>query len=57
MKNRRVVQVIYRFSDGTTDDCKKVTVINLNFNWLTDAYKKLKNWAANYFRKLKRLRR
>ena len=47
MKNRRVVQVIYRVSDGTTDDCKKVTVINLNFNWLTDAYKKLKNWAAN----------
>tara|TARA_B110000046_G_C12670955_1_gene264518 strand:+ start:58 stop:207 length:150 start_codon:yes stop_codon:yes gene_type:complete len=47
LRKRRVTQVIYRFSDGTTDDCKKVTVINLNFNWLTDAYKKFKNWVAN----------
>ena len=42
MKNRRVTQVIYRFSDGTTDDCKKVTVINLNFNWVFNALKNLR---------------
>ena len=47
MRKRQVTQVIYRFSDGTTDDCKKVTVINLNFNWLTVVYKKFKNWVAN----------
>ena len=47
MRKRRVTQVIYRFSDGTIDNCKKVTVINLDFNWLTVVYKKFKNWVAN----------
>tara|TARA_B110000046_G_scaffold67390_1_gene75372 strand:+ start:1645 stop:1794 length:150 start_codon:yes stop_codon:yes gene_type:complete len=47
MKNRRVVQILYRFSDGTIEVNNQVSVINLNFNWLTDAYKKFKNWVAN----------
>lgn len=42
MRKRRVTQVIYRFSDGTTDNCKKVTVINLDFNWFFNALKNLR---------------
>jgi len=47
LRKRRVTQVIYRFSDGTIEPSKKVTVINLDFNWLTVVYKKFKNWVAN----------
>ncbi len=42
MRKRRVTQVIYRFSDGTTEACKKVTVINLNFNWVFNALENLR---------------
>lgn len=39
---RHIVKVFYKYSDQTVDTVDSVTVINLNFNWLTNAFENLR---------------
>lgn len=41
---RHVVKVFYKYSDHTVEVVDSVSVINLNFNWITTAFKKLKSY-------------
>jgi|TARA_R110000744_G_scaffold379599_1_gene498090 hypothetical protein len=45
MADRHITQILYRFSDGSIEvENAKVSVIDLNFNWVTSALTKLKNY-------------
>ncbi len=48
MKKRHITKVIYRFSDGTVEMSDTVSVVNLNYTWLTAAFAKLKNCWVNH---------